>query len=589
MIQRIRNIYVHRFRVFGFLLLILPNIVWAGRPVTIDKFTNQPTIRAWIYLSNAPAYNEYFTQLEYPEKTQRRLAKTGTLAKKTASDLVPGEELRAIIDSNVICLRHYSRILRAFSAEINQSNFEILTSLPIVAKIEMVESYITQPPDLNEEAAGTITKSARVSGVAAYENQLKQLNILKAQDSLGLTGKGVRIGFIDTGFFKDHEVFSEILSSGRLIAEYDFINDDDNVSDEEAADTTRNGLQSEHGTAVWSLVGGYNPPVYLGAAYGSEFLLAKTERLDTEIHREEDDFVAAVEWCDYWGADIVSVSLGYRDGFADGYKYPYEYLDGQTAVTTKAVNWAFERGILCVCCAGNDANNFEDGGLLTPGDAFGALTVGAVDAQGEIATFSSHGPTYDGRIKPDLCAMGVATYYAGNSQGAYRTGSGTSLATPLITGAAALLLESQPELTPAEIITELKRYADRTQNPDNRYGWGIPDVYQSIVSYQPKSFPKTELSSAEIWVYPNPANSNINFYFIWHKATPATAPAYLQVINLNGQIVFEKRLVSKFGGQKEVINWSLHNQSGNRVSSGIYFVCLQNPEYFKISKFIIMR
>jgi len=589
MIQRIRNIYVLRFRVFGFLLLILPNIVWAGRPVTIDKFTNQPTIRAWIYLSNAPAYNEYFTQLEYPEKTQRRLAKTGTLAKKTASDLVPGEELRAIIDSNVICLRHYSRILRAFSAEINQSNFEILTSLPIVAKIEMVESYITQPPDLNEEAAGTITKSARVSGVAAYENQLKQLNILKAQDSLGLTGKGVRIGFIDTGFFKDHEVFSEILSSGRLIAEYDFINDDDNVSDEEVADTARNSRQSEHGTAVWSLVGGYNPPDYLGAAYGAEFLLAKTERIDTEIHREEDDFVAAVEWCDYWGADIVSVSLGYRDGFADGSKYPYEYLDGQTAVTTKAVNWAFERGILCVCCAGNDANNFEDGGLLTPGDAFGALTVGAVDAQGEIASFSSHGPTYDGRIKPDLCAMGVATYYAGNSQGAYRTGSGTSLATPLITGAAALLLESQPELTPAEIITELKRYADRTQNPDNRYGWGIPDVYQSIVSYQPKSFPKTELSSAEIWVYPNPANSNINFYFIWHKATPATAPAYLQVINLNGQIVFEKRLVSKFGGQKEVINWSLHNQSGNRVSSGIYFVCLQNPEYFKISKFIIMR
>jgi len=588
MIQRIRNIYILRFRVFGFLLLILPSIVRAGRPVTIDKFTNQPTIRAWIYLANAPAYNEFFTRLEYPEKTRRRLAKTGALAKKTASDLVPGEELRALIGSNVISLRYYSRILRAFSAEIDQSNFEILTSLPIVAKIEMVESYITQPPDLNEEAAGTMTKSARASGAAAYENQLKQLNILKAQDALGLTGAGVRIGFIDTGFFKDHEVFKEIIRDGRLIAEYDFINDDDNVSDEGAADTTRNERQSEHGTAVWSLVGGYNPPVYLGAAYGAEFLLAKTERLDTEIHREEDDFVAAIEWCDYWGADIVSVSLGYRD-FADGSKYPFEYLDGQTAITTKAVNWAFERGILCVCCAGNDANNSEDGGLLTPGDAFGALTVGAVDAQGEIASFSSHGPTYDGRIKPDLCAMGVAAYYASNSQGAYRTGSGTSLATPLITGAAALLLESQPELTPTEIITELKRYADRTKNPHNKYGWGIPDVYQSIVSYQPKSFPKTELSSDEIWVYPNPANSNINFYFIWHKATPARSSALLQVINLSGQIVLEKRLVSKFGGQKEVINWNLHNQSGNRVSSGIYFVCLQSPEYFKISKFIIMH
>ena len=587
MIQRIRNIYVLRFRVFGFLLLILPGIVRAGQPVTIDKFTNQPTIRAWIYLANEPAYNEYFTQLEYPEKTQRRLAKMGTLAKKTASDLVPGEELRAIIGSNVICLRHYSRILRAFSAEINQSNFEILTSLPIVTKIELVESFTAKPPDLLKEIPESRTKPLRKMS-AAYETQLEQLNIPAAQ-ALGLTGKGVRIGFIDTGFYKDHEVFREIISSGRLIAEYDFINDDNNVSDEEVADTARNSRQSEHGTAVWSLVGGYNPPDYLGAAYGAEFLLAKTERIDTEIHREEDDFVAAVEWCDYWGADIVSVSLGYRDGFADGSKYPYEYLDGQTAVTTKAVNWAFERGILCVCCAGNDANNFEDGGLLTPGDAFGALTVGAVDAQGEIATFSSHGPTYDGRIKPDLCAMGVATYYAGNSQGAYRTGSGTSLATPLIAGAAALLLESRPMLTPAEIITELKRYADRAQNPDNRYGWGIPDVYRSIVNYQPKSFPKGELSFDEIWVYPNPANSNINFYFIWHKATPATAPAYLQVINLNGQIVFEKRLVSKFGGQKEVINWNLHNQSGARVGSGIYFVCLRSSEYFKINKFIIVH
>ncbi|HPC35012.1 MAG TPA: S8 family serine peptidase [Candidatus Marinimicrobia bacterium] len=586
MIRHSRRLKFIYSQLFGLFLLIIPGIVQAGRPVTINDFAKQKTIRAWIYLSDDADYNEYFTLLEYPDKTQHRLTKTGALAKKTASDLVPGEELQTIISSNVTRLRYYSRILRAFSAEIDQNNFQALTSLPIVSRIESVASYVATMPDLLKTSDSSLTKSAKAIN-AAYETQLVQLNIPAAQ-ALGFTGKGVRIGFIDTGFFKDHEVFREIISSGRLIAEYDFINDDGNVSDEETSDTTRNGLQSEHGTAVWSLVGGYNPPVYLGAAYGAEFLLAKTERIDTEIHREEDDFLAAVEWCDYWGADIVSVSLGYRDGFADGYEYPYECLDGKTAITTKAVNWAFERGILFVCCAGNDAQNFADGGLLTPGDAFGALTVGAVDAQGKIASFSSHGPTYDGRIKPDLCAMGVATYCAGNSQGVYRTGSGTSLATPLIAGAAALLLESQPTLSPAEIITELKRYADRAQNPDQKYGWGIPDVYQSIVSYQPKSFPRTELSFDEIWAYPNPTNSNINFYFIWHKATPATSSVLLQVFNLSGQVVFEKKLTGKFGGQKEVINWNLRNQSGNRVSSGIYFVCLQSPEYYKKNKFVIM-
>ena len=138
----------------------------------------------------------------------------------------------------MIHLRHYSRILQAFSAEIDQVNFEVLASLPIVAKIEMVESFTAKPPDLLKEIPESRTKPLRKMS-AAYETQLEQHNIPAAQ-AVGLTGKGVRIGFIDTGFYKDHEVFREIISSGRLIAEYDFINYDDNDSDEEAADTARN-------------------------------------------------------------------------------------------------------------------------------------------------------------------------------------------------------------------------------------------------------------------------------------------------------------------------------------------------------------
>lgn len=584
---RIRKLLL--IRVSCYFLLCIPIGLQAGRPVSKTDFISKKILPVWIYLSEEPEYAKYFETIEMPKKTQQRLAKNGILTNKSGDDLIPTEELRKMIETSVVRLRHYSRLLRAFSAEIDLMNLKRLVSLPIVGRIELVESYFGEPPDLLKTEENSKIKTAKTTA-AAYEAQLEQLNIPAAQ-ALGFTGAGVRIGFIDTGFLKEHEVFSDIISSGRLIAEYDFINDDANVGDEESSDTTTNGLQSEHGTAVWSIVGGYNPPAYIGAAYNAEFLLAKTERLDKEIRREEDDFVAAVEWCDYWGADIVSVSLGYRDfGREENYfEYSYEQIDGQTTITTKAVNWAFERGILFVCCAGNDARNFDDGGLLTPGDAFGALTVGAVDAQGIIAPFSSHGPTYDGRIKPDLCARGVGTYSANNYQGAYRTGNGTSLATPLIAGAAALILESQPELTPAEIITELKRYADRIDHPDRFYGWGIPDVYQSIVKYEPTGFPKAKISVEKILAYPNPANSTINFYFIWQNATPPTASSRLQVYNLSGRIVFEKTLSSGYGGKKEIVSWDLINQSGAKASSGIYIVRLQSPDYLKTAKFVVMH
>lgn len=568
------------------LFLFIPLELWGGRPVSKNDLSGDKNQRVWIYLRDDSEYEKYFRTIDFPEKTLLRINKTGRLSKKEGDSQVPGEEIQAILAANVVKLRYYSRLLRAYSAVINRANLESLTALPIVDRVESVgcNVRVTSPDELDLIKSSTAMLSTTQSDV--YKRPLNQLNILPVH-AMGITGAGVRIGIIDTGFLKDHEAFGNIISSGRLVAEYDFINDDGNVSDETDDDVNNN--QNSHGTAVWGLVGGYNSPYYLGAAYGAEFLLAKTERNGTEIRQEEDDFVAAVEWCDYWGADIVSVSLGYRD-FTGGFEYSWEELDGQTAITTRAVNWAFERGILFVCCAGNDARNFDDGGILSPGDAFGALTVGAVDSLDVIASFSSHGPTYDGRIKPDLCAMGVANYVVNSSSAAaYSTGSGTSYATPLMVSAAALLLESQPSLTPSEIITELKRYADRADNPDDKYGWGIPDVYQSIVNYEPAGFPETEISARKILVYPNPANSIANFYFIWQKAVPSATTAKLQVFDLRGQLVFEKILAGGYLGKKEIVTWNLLNRSGRRTASGIYIVRLKSSDYLKTGKFLIMH
>jgi len=587
-----RGIFPTNFISGIFLLPVLCGLL-AGQSVTDLDFTGHSTLKAWIYLRNSIGFIHLFKSLEFPEKTLRRLNKIGSVSSITSADRIPTEELQATIAGNVVKLRYYSRSLNAYSAEIDAENFRQLSALPIVDRIEAVGCDVSAAPQdwlcVERGEAAALDKSLTTD----CDRQLSQLNV-PAVHARGLSGAGVRIGIIDTGFSRDHEVFTEIVATGRLIAEYDFINDDENVADETSADTSFYGRQSVHGTAVWSAIGGYNPPVYVGVAPGAEFLLAKTERLSAEIRREEDDFVAAVEWCDYWGADIISVSIGYRDFSKESnyFVYPYSQIDGQTAVTSRAVNWAFGRGILCVCCAGNEAGHFDDGGLITPADAFGALAVGAVDYQGNLASFNSTGPTYDGRIKPDLCAMGVATYLAlSNARDTYFTSNGTSYATPLIAGCAALLLESQPYLGPGEIITELKRYAGKEGAvlPNNQFGWGIPDIYESIVNYEPDGFPKTEISPEKILAYPNPTNSSVNFYFVWQKATPVTSVTSLRVFNIRGQLIYEKKLTGNYLGKKEIVSWNLRNQFGELATAGIYIVRLQGPDYYKTGKFIIMH
>lgn len=584
----IRDPFDWRIIVLGLIMLFYTASFSGKHPApTDDLFVKSDTLTVWIFLNKEKIPDKQKRAIRYSEKANRRLEKSRQGYCDT-DEFIPSDSVLNAISRNVLKIRHYSKMLTAVSATITREQCEEILELNFVEKILPVATLRRIAP---EEEVSPITKglSKNLADSGFYGpsyRQLSQLNIPAVHDS-GLTGKGVRIAIFDTGFRKSHVAFQKVIEENRLVAERDFIFNDNNVDDEIPEDTTREGNQNSHGTMVWSEIAAYDSGKMIGAAYGAEFVLAKTERLGSETPIEEDNYVAAVEWADSLGVDIISTSLGYRD--FDDFKYSFGDLDGESAITTQAVNWAFQRGIVVVVAAGNDGTNFPDGGLGAPADAYGSLSVGAVYANGTIAEFSSHGPTVDGRIKPDVCAMGVSAFLALNDGWSYGYCSGTSVATPLIAGSAALILEKHPDWSPAEVIREIKHHSSKSDNPDYQYGWGIPDVWKTIFEYKPVTYPPRPQVAEEITCFPNPTRSEISLFFVWENLKPSTESAKLEVINLRGELVWSTDVPVKWNGIRDLVYWDLKNDHGQPVSSGIYWVRLLWKNEIKCGKMTILR
>ena len=295
----------------------------------------------------------------------------------------------------------------------------------------------------------------------------------------GLTGAGVRVALLDNGFhYAGHAAFASI----RVVAQRDFVNDDEIVADEADQPITGDEMsnsQNLHGAQVLSLLAGYHPDHFIGVAPDAEYILAKTELDDTlpEMPSEEDRWIAGLEWADSLGAQVVNSSLGYNR-WDDGTGYTPADLDGETALTSVAAALAVRRGIVVVVAAGNEAN--RDWHYITvPADADGAIAVGAVGVPGrdgtpQIASFSSRGPTADGRIKPDVVAPGSGVAVADLRRGGYVRKGGTSFAAPLVSGVCALLLQKNPDWGPDQVLEALRSTALDlgAAGPDTVYGWG---------------------------------------------------------------------------------------------------------------------
>ncbi|MCK5520683.1 MAG: S8 family serine peptidase, partial [Candidatus Marinimicrobia bacterium] len=416
-------------------------------------------------------------------------------------DKVSVEAVKMKLDEH-INLRYYSPALHALSVSLGDDfdedeELEKLAEMPGVKLLQPVGKLKTPKPTYLELQ---IKKTSASDYGPAY-HQLDMLGITKLNE-LGYWGEGVRIGLLDQGFKTNLNAFKHILDDNRLVAEYDFVYGDRNTSDE--ADEGTYGIAQKHGTGTWSIIGAYEEGKYSGGAPKAEFALAKTEDMRWELPMEEDNYVAGIEFMVANNMDIVSVSLAYMDFDGTEFDYTFEDLDGQTTAAAKICNWAAKQGLIIVQSAGNEGLDGASS-IWTPADAPSVITVGSVNSYGIISDFSSRGPTADGRIKPDVVALGEYVYMIGTDNNV-RAGNGTSFATPLVACGIALLKEMHPEWTVEELFAKFEEFSEQGIK-DNAYGWGMPDFYKIAIES-----PVSPVINFKI--FPNPTDYLLNLKWI---------------------------------------------------------------------------
>lgn len=280
----------------------------------------------------------------------------------------------------------------------------------------------------------------------------------------GFKGEGMHIAVIDAGFLNVDLI--KLFKRIDILGTRDFVNPHSDIYSEHY-----------HGLKVLSCMAANRPYVMVGTAPKASYWLLRSENNDTEQLSEEDYWSAAIEFADSVGVDVVNSSLGYYnyDNKKDSYRYCD--LDGKTAMISCSANKAAEKGILVVCSAGN-AGTGSWKKITPPADAEKVIAVGAVNTQGLNADFSSVGNTADGRVKPDIMAVGFLSAVAGDN-GSTAIGHGTSFSAPIFCGLAACLWQACPWLTVTELIDIIRRSGDRADCPDNIFGYGVPDLWKA--------------------------------------------------------------------------------------------------------------
>ena len=522
--------------------------------VTLTSFSQED---AWVFF-NAKPESAAFLSNPLTMLTQRALDRRTTQNIPLDFLDVPVHQayINQIENAAGISVLAKSKWYNAVHVRGSQSEIEALESLAFVDHIRFAN------PSLNP--AGRTPKPKAVKSVKKvvetavnfnYGNSANQIEMLNGHlvHQQNYTGSGKIVAIMDGGFpgVNTASTFARLRDNNLILGGYDFV--------------SRNAdfyTGISHGTLVLSTMGGFKEGELVGTAPDAAYYLFITEDGQNEGPLEESLWVEAAEEADRLGVDVINTSLGYSIFDNPDYSHTYADMDGQSTFISQGLNYAFSRGMICVVSAGNQGN--DDWHYITaPADAVSALTVGAVNSNGNYVSFSSQGPSSDGRVKPDVSAQGQAAVVS-NAIGSITTASGTSFSGPIIAGMVASFWQAVPQMTNTQIVQFIKESSSIYNNPNDEIGYGIPDFAEALeAALNMQIFPRNN----NFAIYPNPVGSTLNVVL-------PIGFAQMTIYNSIGQ-----KVLQQYVSETNVIGL-------DQLGSGVYLYKIESNGFSQAGKLI---
>lgn len=505
---------------------------------------------AWVYFNDKPDAAYY---LANPLQMLSQRALDRRTAQGIALDNTDVPIAQTYIDqvtaSTGITVMAKSKWLNALHVRGTQANIQLLSGLLFVSHIQFANA------SLNSRHSNTIQKTTVIQPVnkqlevltdfnyGGSSNQIQMLNghLLHQQN---YTGQGKIVAIMDGGFpgVNTASPFQRLRDNNLILGGYNF-------PDRNTSIYTRNS----HGTSVLSCMAGYVDNQLVGTAPDAQYYLFITEDTYSENPVEESYWVEAAEMADSLGVDVINTSLGYFEYDNPDYRFSYSDMNGIKTFAARGADKAFSKGMICVTSAGNSGNSANPH-IATPADAITTLTVGAVDASENYVSFSSIGPSFDGRVKPDVCAKGLSATVS-NTSGGITTASGTSFSSPIMAGMVATFWSAVPNMTNAQIVQFVKESADIYASPTIYKGYGVPDFQLALTN----ALSASNFENDIVLLYPNPVQDKVTIVF--------------SDTNFSGNLI----LFNNIGQQVGSFEISETNASVNleNLASGLYFYQLK--------------
>jgi serine protease AprX len=466
---------------------------------------------------------------------------------------------------NQVCIQTTDSVALA---KINSMPFVIITQ-PLMHPVSV---QATGNNKFNEKL-NSITSPQSVNNVQDfynYGNSYDQIHIHEGEylHDKGFHGEGMSVAILDAGFYHylTLPAFDSVRNDNQVKETYDYVANKTSVNEEYA-----------HGMECFSIMAGNIPGQLVGSSPKANYYLYRTEDVYTESPVEEQYWAAAAERADSIGVDVISTSLGYNQFDNPVFNNTYADMNGNTTLIARAADLAAKKGMIVVVAAGNEGTSAWHF-ITTPADADSVVAVGAVNTSGIVGSFSSYGPSSDGRVKPAVASVGVGTFLS-SPTGQIITGNGTSFATPNMAGLITCLWQAFPEFTNMEIIQAVEKSSSIYNSPDNRIGYGIPNFH---IAYDDLSQERTLrninniLGNDMIKIYPNPFTNNFNVVI----KPKLTAKGIFRLFDASGRLYFSKEVLLQ-SGQNQIIQFN----NLQPLQSGIYtlkFSDGQNKQSFKL-------